>query len=257
MFGFPIFFDVLARALDEVPGEFDALRLGERGDFVAGKFGSEQREQRTERFGNAAVRRGREKNHVASGRGREVFQEFVALVLIAGDTGGGCRAVRLVHDHEVRAVLDEIVALPVALHEINADNLERVVAKDAARTGGDAPFKLADCAGTDDYGVEVEFLVEFLLPLLTKIGRTQDAEVFNFSAIQHFAHDEQPLDGFADANIVGDEHSDGVEAQGHEQRDKLVCARTDGHATQRTERRRTFAQREPRRLPEQMRACDV
>src|ERR1019366_2134238 len=101
--------------------------------------------------------------------------------------------------------------------------------KDAARAGGDATFKLADCAGTDDDGVEVEFLVEFLLPLLAKIGRTQDAEVFNFSAIQHFAHDEQPFDGLANANVIGDEHSDGVEAQSHEQRHKLVGARANGH----------------------------
>ena len=60
MLGFPIFFDVLACALDEVPGEFDALRFGKRGDFVAGKFGPEQCQEGTERFGNAAVRRGRE-----------------------------------------------------------------------------------------------------------------------------------------------------------------------------------------------------
>ena len=65
--GFPIFFDVLARALDEVPGEFDALRFRERGNFVAGELGPEQRKQGTESFRNAAVRRGRKQNDVASG----------------------------------------------------------------------------------------------------------------------------------------------------------------------------------------------
>ena len=255
--GFPNLHDVLAGALHEMPGEFDTLRFGQRGDFVAGKFRPEQREQRTERFGNAAVRRGREQNETARRRGREVFQEFVALVLVAVEAGGGRRAVRLVHDHEVGAMLDEIVALQFALQEVNADNLERVVAKDAARTGGDAPFKLADRAGTDDDGVEVEFLVEFLLPLLAQIGRAQDAEAFDFSAIQQLAHDEQPLDGFADANIVGDEHPNRGGAQGHERRHKLIDARANGYAAQRAEQRRAFAQREPRHLSEQVRARDV
>jgi hypothetical protein len=181
----------------------------------------------------------------------------VALVLVAGAAGGGRRAVRLVHDDKVGAMLDEIVALPVALHKINADDLDRIVAEDAARTGRDAPFKLADCAGTDDDGVEVEFLAEFLLPLLAQIGRAENAEVFEFTTIQQLADDEQSLDGFADANVIGDEHPNRVEPQGHEQRDKLVGARADGHAAQRTERRRAFAQREPCRLPEQVRARDV
>ena len=51
-----------------------------------------------------------------------------------------------------------------------------VVAEYAATACGDTPFKLADRAGTDDYGVEIEFLVEFFLPLLAQIGRAQDAE---------------------------------------------------------------------------------
>jgi uncharacterized MAPEG superfamily protein len=34
------------------------------------------------------MRRGREKNHLASGQDREVFQEFVALVLVAVEAGG-------------------------------------------------------------------------------------------------------------------------------------------------------------------------
>ena len=48
-----------------------------------------------------------------------------------------------------------------------------------------------------------------------------------------------------------------VEAQCHEQRHKLVGARADGHAAQRTEWRCAFSQREPRRLPKQMCARDI
>lgn len=89
------------------------------------------------------------------------------------------------------------------------------------------------------------------------IGRAKDAEAFDFAAIQHLAHDQQPLDGFADANVIGDEHPDGVEAQGHEQRHKLISSRADGHTAERAELRRAFAQSEPRRLPEQVRSIDV
>ncbi|MGO8696799.1 MAG: hypothetical protein ACLQVY_03650 [Limisphaerales bacterium] len=42
---FPILFDVFARALDKMAGQFNALRLRKRGHFIAGKFGAEQCEQ--------------------------------------------------------------------------------------------------------------------------------------------------------------------------------------------------------------------
>ena len=255
--GFPILLDVLARALDEMAGEFDALRFSQRGDLVFRKFRPEQGEQGAERFGNSAVRCGREQNHVAGGRGREVFQEFVALVLVAVQAGGGRRAVRLVHDHEVGAVLEEIGALPVALHIINADDLEGVVAVNTPTTTRYSAFKLVHRAGADDHRVQAELFAEFLLPLLTKVGRADYAEAFDFAAIQHLAHDEQPLDRLAHAYVVGDEHPHGVEAQGHEQRDELISARANGHAPQRTQRRRPFTQREACRLPEQVRARDV
>ena len=230
VFGFPVFFDVLARALDEVAGQLDALRFGEGGYFVAGELGPEQGEQGAEGFGNAAVGGGREKDKVAGGRGREVLQKVVPLLLVGVGAGGGRGAVRLVHDDEVRAVLDEVGAFAVTLDEVNADDLDGVVAKDAARASGDAAFKLADRAGTDDDGIEAEFLAQLLLPLFAEVRRAEDAERLDFPAIEHFTGDEQSFDRFADADVVGDEHSDGVQAQGHEQRHELVRARADGHA---------------------------
>ena len=212
VFGFPVFFDVLARALDEVAGQLDALRLGERGYFVSGELGPEQGEQGAEGFGNAAVRGGREKDQVACGRGREVLQELVALLLIGVGAGGGRGAVRLVHNNEVRAVVQEVGSFAVALHEVNADDLDGVVAEDAARARGDAAFKLADRAGTDDDGIEAEFLAQLLLPLFAEVRRAEDAERLDFPAIEHFTGDEQGFDRFADANVVGDEHPDGVQA---------------------------------------------
>jgi hypothetical protein len=249
MFGFPVFFDVFARALDEVARQLDPLRFGEGGYFVTGELGPEQREQGAEGFGNAAVRGGCEKNQVARGRGREVLQEVVSLLLIGVGAGGRRRTMRLVHDDEVRAVVEEVVAFAVALDEVNADNLDGVVAKDTARASGDAAFKLADRAGADDDGVQAEFLAQLLLPLFAKVGRAENAERLDLPAIEHFTGDEQSFDGFADADIVGDEHPNGIQAQGHEQRHELVRARADGHAAEGAERRGAFTEGEAGRLP--------
>src|SRR5437773_4378007 len=121
---------------------------------------------------------------------------------------------RLVHDQEVWTVLDEIVALPVALHKVNADNLERVVAVNAAAPLRYSPLKLVHRAGADDHRVEAELFAEFLLPLLAKVGRAEDAKAFDLAAIQQLTRDEQSLNRFANANVVGDEHPDHVEPQG-------------------------------------------
>src|SRR5207249_3118025 len=101
---------------------------------------------------------------------------------------------------------------PVALHEVNADDLNRVVAEDAARTGRDFPLKQADRAGTDDHHVKVELFVEFLLPLFAKIRRAENAKRFDLATVQHFAGDEERLNRLADANVVGNEHPNSVEA---------------------------------------------
>src|SRR5260370_27596816 len=165
------------------------------------------------------------------------------LLLVAGYAGGGSSAVRFVNDDEVGAMLEEIGAFAVALDEVNADDLELVVAVNAAATVRYSPLKLVHRAGADDHGVQAEFFAQFFLPLLAKVRRTQDAETFDFAPVQQFAGDEQALNGFADADIVGDEHTDGIEAQGHQERDKLVGSRADGHAAQGPQRCCAFAKR--------------
>jgi hypothetical protein len=110
------------------------------------KFRAEQREQGTEGFRDTAVRGGGEQDQVPRLFARKVFQQFVALVLVAVDAGGGRRAVGFVDDDEVRAMLEEVVALAVALHEVDADDLNGVVAEDAARPGGNPALELADGA---------------------------------------------------------------------------------------------------------------
>ena len=117
---------------------------------------------------------------------------------------------------------------------------------------GNSAFELVDGAGTDDDGVEAEFLGQLLLPLFAEVWWAEHAESFDLTAIGHFTGDEQGFDGFADPDIVGDQHPYGVEPQGHEQGDELVGAWANGDAPERAERGGSFAECETRRLPEQV-----
>ena len=129
----------------------------------------------------------REQNEVARRQCREVFQKFVELVLVAGYAGGGRRAVRLVHDHEVGAMLDEIVALPVALHEINADDLDRVVAEDAARAGGDPTPSDADIKVTRDL-IRAGQLLKIDVVDHVIIGRATAARAKDYASLRELGY---------------------------------------------------------------------
>src|ERR1022692_2343182 len=98
---------------------------------------------------------------------------------------------RLIYDHKVRAMLNEIGALAVAFDKIDANDLNRIVAINAACALGDAAFEMVDGAGADDHRVEIEFFLEFLLPLFAKIGWAKHAETLDFAAVQQFPRDEE------------------------------------------------------------------
>jgi hypothetical protein len=238
-------------------GQLDALGLGQLADLVSGELGAEQREQGAEGLRDAAMGCGRQQNQVARRGDRQVFEQLVTLLLVGVGGRGGSSAMGFVHDDEVGTVLEEIGTLPVAFGEINADHLDGVMAEDAATAGRDAALKLVDRSRTDEHGIEIEFLIEFLLPLFAEVGRAKDAEAFDFAPVVEFAADEQALDRLANANVIGDEHPDGVEAQGHEERDELIRSRADGDPPQRAERRGPLPQRETGCLPQQVGTSDI
>lgn len=186
----------------------------------------------------------------------DVADELVALVLALVAVGGDGGAVGFVDDDEVRAVQQELLPVPVALEEIDAGDLDGIVLVDAV-VAGPLALELVDGARADDDGVQVEFFAELLLPLLAEVGRAEDAEALDFSAVPELPGDEEGFDGLADADVVCDEEADGVEAQGHEKRDELVDARADGDAAEGAERGGSFAQGEARGLPEKVGAGGV
>ncbi len=113
-------------------------------------------------------------------------------------------------------------------------------------------LELADGAGADDDGVQVELLGQLFLPLLAEVGRAEDAEALDLPAVPELPGDQEGFDGLADAHVVGDEEADGVEPQGHQEGDELVDAGTDGDAAEGAEGGGSFAQGEARGLPEEV-----
>src|SRR5262249_29212207 len=108
------------------------------------------------------------------------------------------------HDDEVGAVEQEQVLVAVALQEVDAGNLHRIVAVDNLRPRL-AALQLIDGAGAGGHPVDIEILRQFLLPLLAEIWREQDAEASDLAAVVELAGDEQRLDGFAYTDVVGDQ----------------------------------------------------
>ena len=245
VFSFPVLFDVAPGPLDKMPGQFDALRLGEGRHVPVAELRPQQGKKRAEGALEAAMRRGREQDNVPVLRGGDVAHELVALVLALA-VFDGRRAVGLVHDDQLGTVEKERVLVAVALEEVDAGDLHRVVAVDAVRAGL-AAVELADRSGADHDRFQVEFLGQFLLPLLAQIGRAQDAEPLDLAPVEQFAGDQQSFDGLAHAHIIGDEQADRVQAQRHQQGHELVDARPNRNPAKRTERRGPLAQRQAAR----------
>src|SRR5208282_4006519 len=124
----------------------------------------------------------------------------MALLLVLVCVDRGCCPVRLVDDHELGAIEQEEMAVAVALDEIDARYLNGIVPVNALRARL-SPVQLADGAGADDNRVEVGLFRQFLLPLVAKIGRAKNAEAPDLAAVEHFAGDQEGLDGLADPDV--------------------------------------------------------
>lgn len=223
--------DVAAAALDDVTGQGLVRRFAQGVEVQGGEVGVEEGQEGAEGLLHAAVGGGGEEEEVTVGVAGQVAQELVALLLGGAVAGGLGGAVGLVHDDELGAVEEEVGPMPLGLGVVNADDDVGVVLKDAA-VGRGLPLQGADGAGADDDGGEVELFRQFLLPLVAEVRGAEDGDAADFAAGQEFAGDEEGLNGLADADVIGDEEADGVEAEGHEEGDELVGAGADGDAAQ-------------------------
>jgi len=117
--------NVSPAALDEVRGQPPpVLFVGPAAQVVRelGELGIEQRQQGAERRLLAAVRRGRDQEHVPVRVGGEPRDELVPLVLGTAALTGPGAGVGLVHDHQLGAVAEEVVPAAVGLDEVGRDD---------------------------------------------------------------------------------------------------------------------------------------
>lgn len=116
-----------------------------------------------------------------------------------------------------------------------------------------SPFQAGGGSGANHLGVNAEFLREFPLPLLAQVRRADNGEPFDISAVEQFPGNQGRLDGLADTHIVGDEQTDGVELQRHEQGHELVGARFDVEIAEAPEGPGAGAELQTKRVAEQER----
>ena len=222
------------------------------GGGVGGEVGElrvEELDEGAERRLLAAVRGGGDEDEVPLRVGGETGDEVVALVtsLALCPPGGG---VGLVHDHQLRARPQELVATAVGLDEVHRHDDVRVDVEERLVQGA-APLQPGGGGREHDLGVDLELLGEFALPLLCQVRGAEDGEAGGVALVEELPGDQPGLQGLADADVVGDEQADRVEAERHEQGDELVGPGLDGDAGEGAERARPGAEPETERVAQE------
>ncbi|GIX47877.1 MAG: hypothetical protein KatS3mg131_2088 [Candidatus Tectimicrobiota bacterium] len=146
----PALLDVPPRALDKVARQLDPLFFVQPPDLPLSKLRAEKREQSPKGLLDAAVRGRREQDEMPRGLRCQSPNQLVALLLALATGGSG--AVRFVHDHKLGAVKQKLVAVALALEEIDAgDRHGKVLVKGFG--GGLSAFEVAHGARTNHHGL--------------------------------------------------------------------------------------------------------
>jgi hypothetical protein len=103
----------------------------------------------------------------------------------------------------------------------------------------------------------VELLGQLFLPLLGQMGRTENGQALDLTAIQEFPGDERSLDSLADADVIGDEQAHRVELERHHQRHELVRPRLHRDAREAAERAGSGASGEPGGFAQQATGAEI
>ena len=82
-----------------------------------------------------------------------------------------------VNNDQGGAILNECLTASLGFDIVNAGNNERIIRENTVDiSNGKFSFERSNCPGPDDLGFNIELFIEFLLPLVTEIGRTDDTE---------------------------------------------------------------------------------
>ena len=149
--------------------------------------------------------------------------QFVPLLLVSGRPptrlgDGMC----LVNNDQVRAVMNEIVAMPLALYEVDAGDEVREVLVYAEVPAGQVPFQAGDSAGANHHRLKVEFRLQRSPPLVAEVGRAQHANPLGVAPVEQLTGDESAFDCLAHAHVISNEQAHRVKAKGHDERHKLI-----------------------------------
>ena len=157
---------------------------------------------------------------------------------------------RLVNDDQLWAGAEELVATTLSFDVVGRDDGVRVSLEEglvlAAR-----PLEARSGPREHELRVDVELLGQRLLPLLRKVWWTENGKAPHLTPVDELASDETRLDRLPDPNIVGDEHADRVELEGHEQRHELVGAWLNGDSSEGAEGAGAGAEAQAHSVPQQ------
>jgi len=243
---------VLAAALHKVPGQHRVVLLAEPGQVQPGQLGAQQAQEGQERGLDAAVRGGRQQHQVALRVIGEFAHQGVALLARAAASSLGrlrC-AVRLVHEQQIRAILDEGPPVVLALDQVDTGHKIRIILENTD-VRGYVTLQARQGAGANDHRIDTELVLQLLLPLVAQIRRAQDAHATDIAPVEQFAHNQARLDRLANPDVIRDQQAHRLLLQGHHQRHELVQARAEGDVPEAAERSRAVAQQQARRLLQQ------
>ena len=177
-------------------------------------------------------------DQVPVGLGRQAGEKLVSLVPSATADASESTGMGFIDDHQFGASPQEFLLAAVGLDEVNGDDhvgvhLEQRPAKRAVA------FQAVDRAGEYKFGIDMELVTEFCLPLLGQVRRAEHAKPGHFPTVHQFLGDKNGFDGLANTHVVGNEHPHRVQLEGHEQRHELVGPGLDGDPGERTKRSST------------------
>src|SRR5690349_3200087 len=113
---------------------------------------------------------------------RDPAQKIMTLLLPSTCSARTSARVGFINNHEFRALTDENIT-SFSFDVINAQHLKRKMLEDASVTMN---FPVETClrVGADYDGFNADFCANFLLPLVAKMGKTQDGKSTNDSAFK-------------------------------------------------------------------------
>ena len=166
----------------------------------------QQLHEQLEIVGFAIVRRGRHQQQVA-GDAAEQPAQLIAFGFVGALAGVGCR-------HFVRFIADDQVPARFAqLRQQIGAAADLVQADNQALSFGEGLVAAGDQVAVEDGEIELEFVAQFVLPLLAEAAGRADQAAFDIAAQAHLADEQAGHDGFASAGVVRQQVAQGLARQ--------------------------------------------